>query len=471
VKPGVVDLRDLGGVRAWDTPRIAAVATGAGEPRQRFAPPPVVVAIAPVLMSELVERSRAWLDDAAHVILVRVHDVEIPDEDVRALADDLWREVMAGFGRPCELFDDLAAALDRAVTLAAITRDPIAPSPARALVEHPGGPRFSFARPDGWRNLAEVLHAQLAGTTLHTGDGAFSLHDPPAHVSRLPLRDRHVAVAPDGRLAEFGERTQLAIGEERFVAYGVLPLGFDANHPVGWTGHRMHTFWLYRGRRGWGYLCGTDHDWPCGPAKKLYGSRNNYPRWVDLAPDLSLSAHHYDHDVLVTSATPVRWRTADRVDVADFPHDPQRVVYFAQTEASIYELEDEDARELAPVLVLGGAPEAAYAIDLRHRVYRVTAPAPGEGRWEPVGGGADGFAVFDRAHREVRRASGRLLGGWCRKATVAERGYLWREDLVTGDRRMLEEVEGEILCAVGLPGTANVVVVTEDGERLYAQLV
>ena len=58
-----------------------------------------------------------------------------------------------------------------------------------------------------------------------------------------------------------------------------------------------------------------------------------------------------------------------------------------------------------------------------------------------MGGPDEGFAVFDADHRLVRRASGRLLGGWFRWATLEEDGAYWREDLATGERVRVAPVD------------------------------
>ena len=61
------------------------------------------------------------------------------------------------------------------------------------------------------------------------------------------------------------------LGEQAFTAYGDVVVGFDAHHPIGWSGYRMFQYWIYLGKTGPGYLSCTDHDYPCGPRKKLYG--------------------------------------------------------------------------------------------------------------------------------------------------------------------------------------------------------
>jgi hypothetical protein len=114
------------------------------------------------------------------------------------------------------------------------------------------------------------------------------------------------------------------------------------------------------------------------------------------------------------------------------------------------DLLDDDARDLAPALVLGPDAAIRYAVDLGARVYRIDnrgAPGPGY-RGDAVvvelGGATHGYAVFDADHREVRRGAGRLLGGWFRWATIEHGGHYWREDLATGARTRLAPVDHAI---------------------------
>jgi hypothetical protein len=148
------------------------------------------------------------------------------------------------------------------------------------------------------------------------------------------------------------------------------------------------------------------------------------------------------HDVLVTVGVPIGWHRAGRVDVAAFAGDPRRALFFAQTPEFIAEratadlLEDDDNRELAPVIVLGPDSAARYAVDFRNRVVRITKSEAGPVA-NIVGGPGEGYAVYDGHHQLVRREAGRLLGGWFRHATVEDDGKLWREDLATGERTLL----------------------------------
>src|SRR4029079_7670212 len=105
-------------------------------------------------------------------------------------------------------------------------------------------------------------------------------------------------------------------------------------------------------------------------------------------------------------------------------------------ERSVDDLLEEDNRELSPVVVLGPDDAARYAVDLHDRVVRIAYAGTAEVA-AIVGGPDAGYAVFDADHGIVRRAEGRLLGGWFRHATIEHDGWLWREDLATGRRTML----------------------------------
>ncbi|MGZ5452993.1 MAG: hypothetical protein ACXWHJ_02110 [Candidatus Aminicenantales bacterium] len=135
-----------------------------------------------------------------------------------------------------------------------------------------------------------------------------------------------------------------------------------------------------------------------------------------------------------------------------------RALFFAKTPAGVptEDLLDADAR---------------YAVDFSNTVYRVTSVKPGVGAVARVGGPRERFAVFNKEHQEVRRAGGRLLGGWWRWATVLEAGVYWREDLATGERRRIVAAEGTPLFAIAVPWTKNIVIMLEEGELIWVQLV
>ncbi|MCK7491740.1 MAG: hypothetical protein MZW92_08695 [Comamonadaceae bacterium] len=442
-----------------------------------------MIAIAPVDDAGILRRSRAWLDDAAHIIVVRERDGSIADDDpdLEAAVKSEWHDALATFSVPVELVDwrqdkDVDAAIERAFVLSKST----APSPPSAaplsIVEHAPGPRIPVESLPSVAWLEQLIAAHLmpsAGrVALFAGNGAVDLSDPSA-VVRFDDDDATGGVTAQGRRLVTDGRNRWRIDDHHFEAFGYLALGFDGHHPVGWTGHRQMAYWLYSGKHGAGFLSASDHDYPCGPAKKLYNYADNDPLGVALAPDLDVVAYRFEHDVLVTSAIPIPWRNAGPLLVADFQRDPLRALYFAKTRDSspTEALLDEDARDQAPGFVLGPTAKARYAVDLSNAVYRVTSVKPWVGAVVRVGGPGEGFAVFNEEHQEVRRAGGRLLGGWWRWATVLDAGAYWREDLATGERRRIVAAEDTPLFAIGVPWTKNVVLFLGDKERWWVQLV
>jgi len=484
-RPGVVDLRDLttrfaGKPLAIDRVLEAAKLSPRGPASVAFAPPRVVIAVVPVDDPGLLRRSRAWLEDAARIIVLRAwEDFSAGgDRDLEEAVRSEWKNALAAIGVPIELVDwrrdeDVKAAIERAVARSKATEPAPAPAAPPTIVEHAPGPRIPIdSLPGGWLEaIAAHLVPSPERVVLFAGGDAVDLSDASA-VIRFAESDLHGAVSPQGRRLSF-ENKSWRIDGQPFEASGYLALGFDAHHPVGWTGHRQEPFWLYSGKHGTGFLSACDLDYPCGPARKLYGYADNDPVGVSLAPDLGAVAYHFDHDVLVTSAIPIPWREAGPVLVADFPRDPSRALFFAKTPDIRHadDLLDEDARDLAPDLVLGPTAEARYAVDLTHAVYRVTCVEPWVGAVARIGGPGEGFAVFDQAHREVRRGSGRLLGGWWRWATVLDAGAYWREDLATGERRRIADAEVMLPVAFGVPWTKNVVLHFEEAARWWIRLI
>lgn len=431
-RAGVVDLRDLGSRYAWDELKIAGLIQAAGlEPqgpvKPRFGPPELVVAVVAFEDMEQVERSRAWLQDAQRVLVLRRHDEEpIADEELRDYVEELWQELATGFAVPLELHDwrteaDLQAVLERAAELAEPLEATPDPAPRRPAITLSPGPRFEwlprqYGDPLNFAQaLASGLRLAPSGAVLETETGTFFL----ATQTEAVQQDRFgffESVLPDGRrlVRERGKEghTRWQLGEQGFTAYGDVVVGFDAHHPVGWSGYRMFQYWIYLGKTGPGYLSCSDHDYPCGPSKKLYGYADNDPVRAELAPDATYVAFTFEHDVLLTSALPVRWRSAGALDVADFQRDLERTVLFVHEPESPFttDLLDENARDRPPVVVLGPSPSARYAVDLSAPTYRIAGATPNEARVVPVGGPEPCFAVFD-AHRDPVRRRARARGG------------------------------------------------------------
>ena len=465
MRPGVVDLRDLGSRNAWDPRKIARFVEAAGlvvggETTRSFEPPPVLVLIAPYEHVQVVQRARPWLANTQHLVIVRdiTEAGTVPeDPELVAIVENDWRETLAGLAAEvidwsrddtvCR--DAVARAIERCAALGAAPPAPSTPAPA--IRELATGPWSEYVTDNRhWRGLVGFT-AQLLVRGEHPmlqTDAGGTLIDlgalPPSFALDFRIRD---AVVPAGtQLLPAPERSQ------RIVRPGWTPLGFDPIHPVGWRGDRMSFYWSYVGRGDIGFLSASDHDYPCGPAKKLYGHADNDPIQILLAPTADACVARFEHDVMVTTSVPIPWTRAGAVDVAMFPRDPRRAVFFAQDPDNPgphepdFDPLDEDARDFVPNLVLGPDAATRYAIDLRFRVYRITRPPSdvtnaGDADVTHVGGPHGGYAVCDADHRVVRRGSGRLLGGWYRWATIEDAGAYWREDLVTGERSRLGPVD------------------------------
>jgi hypothetical protein len=435
-RPGIVDVRDLAHRYMWRPRAIDSFLAATGlevAPRRAwrgFRPPRVLVLVVPHHEYEAVESMRPWLGECDALVLVRHLDAPSDDPEVASTLEAEWERVREPFPAT-SVFDWRAdddapcrAAIARAIELAA-RLDPRPPEPApAAIVELP----MSAWLP--WSGPSYVTRPALVARQLVTRGGRALLFDADGHPVDLE--------APRGplRLA-FNDA---AVGLPCLGADHTHLCGVDATHPIAWRGHRMAMYWRWLGAKEDGFLSATDHDYPTGPAKKLWGYADNDPVSVALAPDGGACAQRFEHDVLVFDNVPVCWHAAGAVDVAPFFGDPRRATFYAQTEDPIGPSSDDplddDNRELAPVLALGDSPACRYALDLRHRVVRIRGPHE-DPVAEPVGGPGEGFAVFDADHALVRRASGRLLGGWFRHATVEDGGMLWREDLSTGERALL----------------------------------
>jgi hypothetical protein len=432
-RPGVVHASDLLHRYMWQQRQIAPFLAAAGldvasEPSHRaFAPPRVLIVIAHHDDVDALPRLRHWLNDAAHVVVVRgpprveLPEIELYDEDWAAVPSTLPRAEVIHWddlndAAPCR------AAIDRALALADSLDDEPAPPPQPPDLELPAS-AWSTGTCEFTHHLAARVAAKLR------------LHD-----------DRALLIAPDGvpiDLAAPLARIPLTYPYEGVEhAPRCWPVGVDPVHQVAWQGHRMAISWSYLAAGGASFLSATDHDWPCGPAKKLWGYDDNDPVAVALSPAADACVQTFAHDALVTEEVPVRWHRAGTVDVAAFARDPYRALLYAQTAEFVEtraseDLAEDDNRELAPVVVLGPDRRARYAVDLRHRVVRLTGHEESLAA-RVVGGPDEGYVVCDADHGVVRRGTGTLLGGWYRHATIEDAGWLWREDLATGERRLLE---------------------------------
>lgn len=412
-RPGIVDLRDLASRRAWDTPKLPPLleAIGlvpGGEIVRRFAPPRVVIAIASYDHAWMVKRTRPWLSAAEHIIVYRDPGSSVDfaaDPEGLELVTEEWRDATEGW--VADVVDDLAIAIARATEAARDrpARPPVRPHEA-IIDELPVSPWNSFE--------AERF------------DWAF--------LDRISRDGREITIGPvKPRPSTPEEARQLRTWNPGFLSLGADPI----HRPIGWRGDRMHVYWTWEGQ----FFTGSDHDYPCGPGKKLYGYKDNDPVQVTLAPDAGVYAARFEHDVLLTRAVPLPWQRAGDFDVVVTAPDEWRTVFYAQdperdeTWPRPTDIGDEDGRDCAPVLVL--APNLHYAVDLSLRVHRITM----DEELVHIGGPNEGFAVFDGEHRLVRRASGKLIGGWYRFATIEKDGAYWREDLATGERIRIAPID------------------------------
>ena len=378
---GIVALVDLVDRRVWTPRSTDAVVAAAGllrlpEVMRRFEPPAVVIAIADPAQTSPLERCRAWLASARHVLLV--YDLRAGSESAvdAQFETHQWREDA-----------DLVAILARARELDD-GNDPQDTLPRSTDRQLESGP---------WIELVEEARLDAVAQQL----------------DELPLAAASIALQP--------WRPKL--------------VGSDACHPVRWEGHRMQVFWHLRDA----YIDSMAHDWPAGPAKKLYGYSNNYPIQVCMTPACDAFLARFTYDITFSTHVPVRWQRAGDFHVTAFDRDLHRAAFFIRdTEYDHVEVEDEDARSGPPAMVLGPGLNA-LALDLE--VWKVTRPpghdAQAHGEFAKVGGPNAGYAVFDFDHHLVRRATGRLLGGWYRHATTEDDGTLFREDLVTAERTVI----------------------------------
>jgi hypothetical protein len=447
IRPAVVHLNDLAHRYMWDPRAIGPFLAATGldveaTPAYRaFAPPRVLVVIVPIDQAMLVRRARAWLADAAHVVVVRDRTAEREAPELCALQEEEWRDALAGLPRS-EVIDwadagepaPCRAAIARAVERAREVEDVRVEPPVHDAIELPASAWVAITQAASWFEaaIAAQLRLRARRPVLIDATGAeVDLAAPPATIA-LDYTPEALRGLPAG----------MDIAAARTEYPGLLAGGFDPVHPIRWRGHRMAVYWYYLAAGGAeAFLSATDHDYPTGPSKKLWSYDDNDPVATAVTPAGDACAQTFDHDVLVTTGVPIGWHRAGAVDVAAFVGDPRRAVYYAQTEEFLEgaspDLLDEDARELAPVVVLGPDATACYAVDLRHRVVRITGAHPAPAVAEPVGGPDGGHVVCDAEHRIVRRATGVLLGGWFRHATIEDAGQQWREDLATGERTLL----------------------------------
>ncbi len=236
-------------------------------------------------------------------------------------------------------------------------------------------------------------------------------------------------------------------------------IGRDPFERVAWTGGRCHyDWWIGDPPRPW---APSEHAWPVGHGRKLWGFESNDPVRVELACAADAALSHYAHDVLLTGGLPQRWQRFGAVRLAVRFADPLRAVLYAHDPDEMFgdpaDAMDEDGRTCAPVVALG--PDAAhrYAVDLSRETWRVVGEVaerlPGRG-----------WALFDAQHRPVGGGPERLVGGSAGALFLAHSGALsrWTPDGVVA----LGPCARPLLSAVPVGATPNLVLLSADGLRL-----
>lgn len=495
---GVVHLRDLVDRYRWDTRKLPAYLDrlGLGDVSQKappdqfttssFSTPKRLIVLNRDEDTDLWKRFRSWLSQAAELHLVVCHYHQ-PDLERR---HQLEREAFSALAElPIVQLVHWVKGEEAPASLGLVLENSKLgwPNPPTlpALETSGPGPWLEWPDPPGWqpeldwprwvchRDGAPAMYHPSSGRFLNLRSGEWSEPVGP------PTKQTRLCVAPDGQRllsSNFrGEYSLLDLTSGRlhtFQGPAGSPIGIWPGQEIGWSGHRCTFNWLHLQQRAGGSLSACDHDWPCGHEKKQYGFLDNEPCWVHLSPICDAYLSVYQKDAVISAALPVGWRSFGAVWAAtsDPAMDPTRALFFTHDGSNEtgdpQEVEDGDARDLRPVIVLGPDPAHRYALDLSRSVYRIVGESVSEVN-EPV----DGYAVFDSNHDGVRYETGRLLGGWGRSLLVCSGSELWREDLVSGQRASLGRESKEISWAFPIPASANLILVSGGQERAQIRLV
>lgn len=510
---GLVFLDDLHSSAAWN-PRLALrwlQDRPCGELLPPTAePPPVLVVVARALARSSLEQSLRWLRQARRVILVldRRDDVG-PGEGLSAdehaeLLRDERRELLAALPPRTEVLEvtgegpagdpadpALRAQLEHALALARPLAAALAsrwPERARPAPVPPGapGPWLPFA-PLATHDTDEALHLlapalcladdgpvlldAMAGERLALRTGA---RTPVAALRGVAGHGWTVAALPGARAwLRFDRKAQwwledgeTSLGEPLRIG---RPLGVAPSGELAWCGWRCRFSWHLLTSEGPAYFTPSSHDWPSGHAKKLYGFEDNHPRYVHLSADGEACLSVFDHDALVSSGVPLRWRASGDVMVAvPAAAEPRALLFERADDPDAFPADpfaaDEDARDRYAATVLGPSAALRYVVAVEGPSYRL---ALGQvQQLQRLAPGAQ-WLVFDAEHRLVRGGTGRLLAGWDRWLLVEQHGRVEREDLLTGQRSPVPEdpsraTPSKIAAAVLVPGSGHAVLLSHD---------
>jgi len=488
VAVGLLVLADLGAPYAWSRRRGPDLCELLGAPAgdllpPTFDPPAALVLVIAAEAPEAPLMHRGWLARAAAIVLVLDASIPQPEADDPELAELLALELATARaalpnivatvrwdGRdPAVLRDALALARDLAPETTPTAPPPPGPRPAV-----PPGPWLPWRGWHGRLSSSRIDHESMLTQLVQglcTPGGRPTLVSHSGEVldllggerrTRPPLTPLHFAMAPDG------ERVLIKASGSRDSGWQILrpgappidfagpwgrPIQWDPFDRVAWIGHRCRYYWLSPTDAYW---TASEHDWPCGHGKKLWGYEDNDPLWIHLAPDAAACLSVYGHDALLTPGLPLRWRICGDFAVGLRSADPWRALIHGHDPEGIpadpHDASDEDARHMFSTVVLG--PDAAhrYAVSLAHETWRILGDTASK-----LGGPEPAWLLFDREHNPVRRGSGRLLAGWHEHAVILEQDHLWREHLVDGTRTDLGPAGRPIADAVALPGSPNVV--------------
>lgn len=449
----------------------------------------------------MLEQSAGWLSLAQRVILVldptddpTTNDPDSPE--LNALQqDELTRELKGKVHFVHVGAAGLDAAIDEALRLARETcvRDAWGAWTSFSsfpLVE--SGPWLDWPLPKGVRSEYEPADVvRLLAPALCRAHGRVSLLDG-FDGTRLDLQTgrresvsglagkasiwRPIAATPDGQAwLEGVDRNTFRIeGARSGAAHGGgwgAPIGFDPSGRIAWMGGRCYFHFCVVTDQDALYWTPSNHDWPCGHGKKLYGFKDNEPLFITLAADASACLSTYEHDTLLTPQIPLVWRDVGGFALAERMRGEPRALLFCRSDGDDVfpgdPLEaDEDARDEYVVATLGPSPEFRYAVSLEKPTYRLA-----NDRVVRLGGPRGGWIVCNDRHDVVHQAEGRLLGGWGPWVVIEQDGALHREDFVKGNRELLDFAVPDGLVAVPIAGSPNVVLVHVEPNRIRLRLV
>lgn len=496
---GLVFLDDLRAFGSWISDRAPAWARaralhGKLLPPTIF-PPPITIVVAKTIAWSQLETSAPWLRLAKHVIIVldATDDPTTRDPNHAELTAYERNELTASLNGRVTFLDapqqSLEQTIDEALRLADQTVAEThwthwTPLPLAPAVDPgpwidwdiPRRPSLTIERADILRLLAPAICRPegrpavldgLSGIRIDLQTGSRTPIDGLAGTSSLWSP---IAAMPSGkRWLRASERNAFRLegtpaGSTLTGGWG-SPIGMDSSGQIAWVGGRCMFDFRVVTEHGAAYWTPSNHDWPCGHGKKLYGFKDNEPQFVVLANDASACLSTYEHDTLLTPQLPLVWRDVGGFALAErMRGEPRALLFCRSDEDDVFPGDpfaaEEDARDEFVVATLGPSSRHRYTVSLEKPTYRLV-----QDRVERLGGPSLEWIVCNDQHEVVRRASGRLLGGFGPWVVIEHAGELWRENITTAQRRALGPAGKTVLAAVPVAGTPNVVLIhLHDGQ-------